>query len=149
MPTLPLTGVFAELPDPRRETANKLHRLVDILTIATCAVIAGAEPWKALAENGRMERPTARAMYQRASAEAQLLALAQESPGAFEPTDLADCRAAGDRAMEALQRSVGMGLRDTARLRGETDLEPIRRRADFQGLLLDLDFPAEPFAAAH
>src|SRR3954463_11924677 len=53
MPSLPLTDVFAELPDPRRETANKLHRLTDILTIATCAIIAGAESWEAIAEYGR------------------------------------------------------------------------------------------------
>jgi hypothetical protein len=50
MPPLPLTDVFAELPDPRRETANKLHRLTDILVIATCAVIGGAESWEAIAE---------------------------------------------------------------------------------------------------
>jgi hypothetical protein len=42
MPTLPITAIFADLPDPRRETANKLHSLTDILTIATCAVIGGA-----------------------------------------------------------------------------------------------------------
>jgi predicted transposase YbfD/YdcC len=50
---LPITAVFADLPDPRRETANKLHRLVDILAIATCAVIGGAESWEAIAEYGR------------------------------------------------------------------------------------------------
>jgi hypothetical protein len=27
---LPITEVFADLADPRRETDNKLHRLVDI-----------------------------------------------------------------------------------------------------------------------
>lgn len=53
MPPLPLTDVFADLPDPRRETANKLHRLTDILTIATCAVIGGAGSWEAIAEYGR------------------------------------------------------------------------------------------------
>src|SRR3954462_6698408 len=53
MPPLPLMDVFAELPDPRRETANKLHRLTDILTIATCAIIGGAESWGAIAEDGR------------------------------------------------------------------------------------------------
>ena len=42
MPPLPLTAVFADLPDPRRETANKRHALTDILAIATCAVIGGA-----------------------------------------------------------------------------------------------------------
>src|SRR5262245_32961773 len=50
---LPITDVFADLPDPRRETENKLHRLIDILTLAVCAVIAGAETWDAIAEYGR------------------------------------------------------------------------------------------------
>jgi predicted transposase YbfD/YdcC len=50
---LPLTTVFADLPDPRIETANKLHPLTDILVIATCAVIAGAGGWEEIAEYGR------------------------------------------------------------------------------------------------
>ena len=50
---LPITTVFADLPDPRRDTPNKLHPLTDILTIATCAVIGGAESWEAIAEYGR------------------------------------------------------------------------------------------------
>jgi predicted transposase YbfD/YdcC len=49
---LPLTTVFADLPDPRIETANKLHKLTDILVIATCAVIAGADGWEEIAEYG-------------------------------------------------------------------------------------------------
>jgi predicted transposase YbfD/YdcC len=51
--SLPLTAVFADLPDPRRETKNKLHALTDILAIATCAVIGGADSWEAIAEYGR------------------------------------------------------------------------------------------------
>jgi predicted transposase YbfD/YdcC len=50
---LPLTTVFADLPDPRIETANKLHKLVDILVLATCAVLAGADTWEEIAEYGR------------------------------------------------------------------------------------------------
>jgi predicted transposase YbfD/YdcC len=50
---LTLASVFADLPDPRTETANKLHALTDILCIATCAVIAGAEGWEDIAEYGR------------------------------------------------------------------------------------------------
>ena len=53
MPSLPLTEVFADLPDPRRDTRNKLHDLTDILVIATCAVLGGAESWDAIAEYGR------------------------------------------------------------------------------------------------
>src|SRR5690349_16392602 len=57
MPLLPLTTVFDDLPDPRRDTRNKLHRLTDILVIATCAVIGGAESWEAIAEYGRTKGP--------------------------------------------------------------------------------------------
>ena len=53
MPPLPITSVSADLPDPRRDTANKLHLLADILAIATCAIIGGAESWEAIAEYGR------------------------------------------------------------------------------------------------
>ncbi len=56
MPALPLTTVFDDLPDPRRDTRNKLHRLTDILVIATCAIIAGADSWEAIAEYGRTKR---------------------------------------------------------------------------------------------
>src|SRR5262245_3425214 len=49
---LPITDVFTDLPDPRRETENKRHLLVDILTLAGCAVIGGAETWDAIAEYG-------------------------------------------------------------------------------------------------
>jgi predicted transposase YbfD/YdcC len=54
---LPITTVFDELPDPRRETENKLHRLTDILTIATCAVICGADSWDAIAAYGQTKEP--------------------------------------------------------------------------------------------
>jgi predicted transposase YbfD/YdcC len=50
---LPITAVFDDLPDPRRDTANKRHRLTDILAIATCAVISGCETWEAIAEYGQ------------------------------------------------------------------------------------------------
>ena len=54
---LPMTEVFADLPDPRRETENKLHRLIDVLTLAVCAVIGGAETWDAIAEYGVTKEP--------------------------------------------------------------------------------------------
>ena len=40
-----ITEHFAELDDPRRETANRRHEFVDILTVALCAVIGGANHW--------------------------------------------------------------------------------------------------------
>lgn len=53
MPALPITTVFDDLPDPRRDTKNKRHALTDILTIAVCAVISGAEGWEQIAAYGR------------------------------------------------------------------------------------------------
>jgi len=46
---------FADLPDPRRETKNKLHLLIDILMIALCATIAGCESAVEIAEYGRQK----------------------------------------------------------------------------------------------
>jgi predicted transposase YbfD/YdcC len=36
---------LADLPDPRRETRNKLHELHDILMVVLCAVLSGVEDW--------------------------------------------------------------------------------------------------------
>ena len=36
---------FTDLPDPRRETQNKLHKLHDVLMIVLCAVLSGVEDW--------------------------------------------------------------------------------------------------------
>src|SRR5262245_34079727 len=55
MPPLPLATLFDDLPDPRRDTENKLHRLADILVIATCAVIGAAGAGAAIAEYRRTQ----------------------------------------------------------------------------------------------
>ena len=54
--TLPIATVFEGLPDPRRETLNRRHLLTDILTLATCAVIGGADTWDDIAEFGNTRR---------------------------------------------------------------------------------------------
>ena len=43
---------FGDLKDPRIER-SKEHQLLDILVIAICAVICGANDWEAVAEYGR------------------------------------------------------------------------------------------------
>jgi predicted transposase YbfD/YdcC len=55
MPELPRTSIsehFATLTDPRRDH-RKEHRLVDIVTIALCAAICGADDWVAVETFGR------------------------------------------------------------------------------------------------
>lgn len=41
---------FEGLPDPRRETKNKLHLLNDIVMIVLCAVVSGIEDWVGMEE---------------------------------------------------------------------------------------------------
>jgi predicted transposase YbfD/YdcC len=52
---LSIPRFFARLPDPRR-AHRRLHRLQDILVIALCAVIAGAQDWQQIATFGRKRR---------------------------------------------------------------------------------------------
>lgn len=47
-----ITRHFAGLPDPRVER-TKAHRLLDIITIALCAVVCGADSWVAIEAFGR------------------------------------------------------------------------------------------------
>jgi DDE_Tnp_1-associated/Transposase DDE domain len=43
---------FAELPDPRREHPNKLHKLIDIVVIAVCGTLAKCDGWEEIADYG-------------------------------------------------------------------------------------------------
>ena len=51
----PLTQHFATLTDPRVER-TKEHQLLDILTIALCAIISGADEWVAMEAYGKAKR---------------------------------------------------------------------------------------------
>jgi predicted transposase YbfD/YdcC len=50
-----LTSHFITITDPRIER-GKAHRLIDIITIAICAVIAGAEGWVDIADFGEAKQ---------------------------------------------------------------------------------------------
>ena len=34
---------FEDLPDPRRDDPNKRHKLIDIIVLSLCGVLAGSE----------------------------------------------------------------------------------------------------------
>src|SRR3954452_25625216 len=46
---------FADLPDPRREQ-GRIHRLDEIVFIATCAVLCGADNWVQIADYAHSKR---------------------------------------------------------------------------------------------
>ena len=58
----------------------------------------------------------------------------------------AEAASQAEEAMAILRRAVAGGYRDVDHLRVEPGLNPLRTRDDFQLLMMDLAFPAEPFA---
>ena len=50
------------------------------------------------------------------------------------------------RAIGWLRRAVGVGYRNANEVRIESALDPLRSRDDFRLIMMDLAFPAEPFA---
>jgi predicted transposase YbfD/YdcC len=56
MPSLSLTEHFASLPDPRVER-TRVHALLDILTIALCATLCGADSFVEMEAWGRAREP--------------------------------------------------------------------------------------------
>jgi predicted transposase YbfD/YdcC len=55
-PPIALTHHFATLPDPRVQGRTR-HRLLDIVTIALCAVLCGADDWQQIAVFGQRRQP--------------------------------------------------------------------------------------------
>jgi hypothetical protein len=52
------------------------------------------------------------------------------------------------KALEVLSQAVAGGFRDYAAFTTESTLDRLRDRADFQLLMMDMSFPARPFASA-
>ena len=51
-----------------------------------------------------------------------------------------------DRAVATIRRAIELGFADSEVLQNDLDLNSLRSRPDFQLLMMDLAFPAEPFA---
>lgn len=56
MKTTRIIDFFAPLEDKRRPSGNKQHELLDIVAIAMCAVICGAESWEEIHQYGKVKR---------------------------------------------------------------------------------------------
>jgi eukaryotic-like serine/threonine-protein kinase len=73
-----------------------------------------------------------------------LLAAVSARPGSGVSDDEQEALALA--AVTTLRRTIGSGYRDVSHMRTDTDLDPLRSRPDFQLLMRDLAFPADPFA---
>jgi hypothetical protein len=49
------------------------------------------------------------------------------------------------RAVATLRRAVSADKRYLSMIDRDRDLDPLRTRADFRALILDRDFPSDPF----
>ena len=58
----------------------------------------------------------------------------------------AEARTEAEHAMADLRRAVTSGFRMLSLIAIDHDLDPLRSRADFQELMMDLTFPDDPFA---
>jgi tetratricopeptide (TPR) repeat protein/tRNA A-37 threonylcarbamoyl transferase component Bud32 len=65
-----------------------------------------------------------------------------EREGAVEPGER---EARTQRAIAVLQRAILAGHANRRQIRADPVLDPLRSRSDFQQLLMDLDFPGDPF----
>jgi hypothetical protein len=45
-----IIGHFSTLKDPHRDHPNKLHKLIDIIVITLCAILAKSETWEEIAD---------------------------------------------------------------------------------------------------
>jgi serine/threonine-protein kinase len=60
---------------------------------------------------------------------------------------MAEGESEAEAAMGLLHKALAIGYRNLAAMRTEAGLDPLRARPDFPLLLMDLAFPAEPFAS--
>jgi serine/threonine protein kinase len=93
-----------------------------------------------------LPHPDEQALYGLAATQAQCTML--EAKGGGEPADGArtGVRSGLDLAVKLLRNSLLAGFNDCGRLRQDTDFDPLRSRADFQLILLDVAFPVDPLA---
>ena len=53
-PQISIAEHFRQVKDPRRHCVD--HLLIEIITIAICAVICGADSWAEMAESGKAKK---------------------------------------------------------------------------------------------
>jgi len=104
---------------------------------------AAADLRRALKSFDSLPRQWGQALFETACCHAALAGLAGRA-GSGVSVDDGEIEAA--RAIEWLRRAVAAGYRNANELRIESALDSLRTRRDFRDLMLDLAFPAEPFA---
>ena len=87
-------------------------------------------------------------LYSRAAKLAAQDSRSGEASARAAPSRDAQAQGYADRAVVFLQRAVAIGFRQPRQIAADPDLDPLRSRLDFRLLVLDLNFPADPFGKA-
>jgi tetratricopeptide (TPR) repeat protein/tRNA A-37 threonylcarbamoyl transferase component Bud32 len=86
-------------------------------------------------------------IYNVACAYAQFSACLQRVETDVRPTERREPEEYAERAIEVLRRAIAAGYSNFPLIRRDVDLDPLRQRRDFQELLMDVSFPADPFGS--
>jgi tetratricopeptide (TPR) repeat protein len=100
---------------------------------------------RALASLERLSQKSGSDHYNIACAHACLAPLITAAPGTSQSRHEQAARHL-DQAMAALRQSLETGYRLRDAMTDDPDVEPLRSRADFQRLMMDLVFPVDAFA---
>ena len=103
--------------------------------------LASLEEQRSLVEG--MQHPQPIDLYNLACTYAQLSVLVEHVATSPASSDRADLAA---RGVETLTRAVSADKRYWSSMDRDPDLDPLRSRTDFRALMLDRDFPPDPFA---
>jgi serine/threonine-protein kinase len=138
-----LTGANPEVTEPHEALAMNYEFLGGLLQHAGRCAEAVAALRKAVVIWERLPTRRPNAYYNQCCAHALLAGLSAEP--ASEMT-AAEGQAEAVKAMLLLRRAVDAGYRKFSYIRTDPDLNALRSRPDFRHLIMDLEFPADPFA---
>jgi serine/threonine-protein kinase len=145
-------AVSLEEPKVREDPANPLHRLFVVNAIRQRALAlddlgdpagAAVDGRRALSLCEGLSLESVWVLSEAACCHATLAGLAGKAGSGV---SVAEGEAEAARAMGSLRRAIAMGYRNAVELRIESALDSLRSREDFQLLMMDVAFPAEPFA---
>jgi serine/threonine-protein kinase len=126
--------------------ADSLRRIGTTLEASGRPADAIAHYRRSIAMLESLKKPLALDLYDIACCHSLISGAAQQAESGMS-SDQAS--AAAERAVAGVRQACAAGYRNYAWIRKrDTDLKPIRSRADFQALIMDLAMPADPFASA-
>jgi hypothetical protein len=117
------------------------HRTLALRDLAGDTAGAAADSRRALELLDGLPSPSGEDWFETGCCRAALAGLAAVAAWAI---STGEATSQADAAMSLLRRAVSSGYRNVAAVCAESALRPLRSRADFKLVLMDLVFPAEP-----